>query len=84
MFNSKAFCVIIFLTALALAVAVGLQFMEMQQYNLIETLQERYFSSSEEPAESTAAKENAPAEKQGEKTAEQGEKSSEEKKDENK
>lgn len=46
MFNSKVFCIIIVLTALALGAALFLQVQEMLQYNLLSTLQERYFPSS--------------------------------------
>lgn len=45
MFNSKFFTVMIVLTFLALGGAVALQVLEMNEYNLFETLQERYFPS---------------------------------------
>jgi len=45
-FNSKTFCVIIVLTVLALGAAVFLQVHEMLQYDLVNSLQERYFPSS--------------------------------------
>ncbi|MDD5599082.1 MAG: hypothetical protein PHV82_14140 [Victivallaceae bacterium] len=46
MFTSKTFCVIIILTVFALGAAVFLQVHEMLQYDLVNTLQERYFPSS--------------------------------------
>jgi hypothetical protein len=45
MFNSKFFTVMIVLTFLVLGGAVALQVLEMNEYNLFETLQERYFPS---------------------------------------
>ena len=45
MFNSKLFTVMIVLTFLVLGGAVALQVLEMNEYNLFETLQERYFPS---------------------------------------
>jgi ribosomal protein L12E/L44/L45/RPP1/RPP2 len=45
MFNSKAFCVITFLTVIALGGAVGLQVMEMQEYNLLDKLYNKYIGS---------------------------------------
>ena len=44
MFNSKAFCVITLLTVIALGGAVGLQVMEMQQYNLVDKLYNKYIA----------------------------------------
>ena len=43
MFNSKAFTVITVLTVLALGAAVTFQALEMQDYNLWNTLQQRCF-----------------------------------------
>ena len=45
MFNSKFFTVVIVLTFLALGAAVAFQAMEMNDYNLFNTLQQRYFPS---------------------------------------
>lgn len=45
MFNSKLFTVMIVLTFLVLGGTVALQVLEMNEYNLFETLQERYFPS---------------------------------------
>lgn len=45
MFNSKFFTVVIVLTFLALGAAVAFQAMEMNDYNLFDTLQQRYFPS---------------------------------------
>ena len=41
MWNSKFFTVMIILTALAVAASVTFQFLEMRDYNLVETLLER-------------------------------------------
>lgn len=43
MFNSKFFTVIVVLTFLALGAAVAFQALEMQEYNLWNTLQARFF-----------------------------------------
>ena len=43
MFNSMAFTVITVLTVLALGAAVTFQALEMQDYNLWNTLQQRFF-----------------------------------------
>lgn len=45
MLNSKFFAVMAVLTFIALGGAVALQAMEMQEYNLFNTLQQRYFPS---------------------------------------
>ena len=45
MFNSKLFTVIILLTFLSLGAAVVFQALEMNEYNLFYTLQQRYFPS---------------------------------------
>ncbi|MBR2372750.1 MAG: hypothetical protein IKA87_00805 [Lentisphaeria bacterium] len=45
MLNSKFFVLIALLTTLALGGAVALQAMEMQEYNLFNILQQRYFPS---------------------------------------
>ena len=45
MFNSKFITVVIFLTFLALGATVAFQAMEMNDYNLFNTLQQRYFPS---------------------------------------
>ena len=45
MFNSKFFTVMIVLTFLALGAAVAFQVLEMNEYQLFETLQERFFPS---------------------------------------
>jgi hypothetical protein len=58
-FASKFFTLMILLTLLALGGAVGLQVMEMQQYNLIDTLYKRYIDSGEAAAPAAPAK--APA-----------------------
>jgi hypothetical protein len=58
-FASKFFTLMILLTLLALGGAVGLQVMEMQQYNLIDTLYKRYIDNGEAapaaPAKAPAA-----------------------------
>ena len=43
MFNSKMFTVILLATVLALGAVVAFQALEMQEYNLWNTLQERFF-----------------------------------------
>lgn len=45
MLNSKFFTIIIALTFLALGAAVAFQSLEMQEYNLFNTLQQRFFPS---------------------------------------
>ncbi len=55
MFNSKSFTVIIILTMLTLGAAVALQFMEMQEYNLVEKLYRKYFASNNTSAETTTS-----------------------------
>ena len=45
MFNSKFFTVVIVITFLALGAAVTFQVLEMQEYNLLNTLQARFFPS---------------------------------------
>ena len=45
MFNSKVFTIIIVVTFLAMAAAVTFQVLEMQEYNLLNTLQARFFPS---------------------------------------
>ena len=45
MFNSKFFTAVIVLTFLALGATVALQVLEMKEYNLFNTLQQRYFPS---------------------------------------
>jgi len=45
MFNSKAFTIIIVVTFLALGAAVTFQVLEMQEYNLLNALQTRFFPS---------------------------------------
>ena len=42
MFNSKFFTVVVVLTFLALGAAVAFQVLEMQEYNLFNTLIERF------------------------------------------
>jgi hypothetical protein len=68
MFNSKAFCVIIFLTAAALGTTIYFQTMEMMDYKLLAKLDKQYLSGTftgGKPAEknSTAAKEDNTAKK---------------------
>lgn len=46
MFDSKVFCVIIFLTALALGAAVYFQTMEMMEYKLLTKLDKQYLSGT--------------------------------------
>jgi len=69
MFNSKAFCVIIFLTAVALGTAIYFQVMEMMEYKLLAKLDKQYLSGTftgsgetVEPAakDDTVKKETAP------------------------
>jgi hypothetical protein len=43
MFKSKFFLVMIILTALVLAGSLALQILEMQEYDLFETLKARFF-----------------------------------------
>ena len=45
MFNSRFFTAVVVLTFLALGAAVYFQAMEMQEYNLFNTLQQRFFPS---------------------------------------
>ncbi|MBO5791669.1 MAG: hypothetical protein J6S54_04270 [Lentisphaeria bacterium] len=45
MFNSKFFTVVIVLSFVALGAAVAFQALEMNEYNLFNTLQQRYFPS---------------------------------------
>ena len=45
MFNSKLFTAIIAITFLALGATVAFQVLEMNEYKLFETLQERFFPS---------------------------------------
>ena len=45
MFNSKFFTVVIGLSFVALGAAVAFQALEMNEYNLFNTLQQRYFPS---------------------------------------
>ncbi|MBQ9753758.1 MAG: hypothetical protein IJV93_03290 [Lentisphaeria bacterium] len=45
MFNSKFFTAVIVLTFLALGATVAFQSLEMQEYNLFNTLQQRFFPS---------------------------------------
>ncbi|MFA7230355.1 MAG: hypothetical protein WC071_03710 [Victivallaceae bacterium] len=70
MFSSKLFTVVVALTVLALLGAIGLQVMEMQQYNLFNSVYQRYFagnsasSAAVQPtAGKTESKENADASK---------------------
>lgn len=46
MFNSKYFLIVAVLTFLMIGAGIFFQFQEMQEYNLLETLQERFFSGS--------------------------------------
>ncbi len=46
MFDSKAFCVIIFLTAAALGTAVYFQTMEMMEYKLLVKLDKQYLGGT--------------------------------------
>ena len=45
MFNSKMFTVVLLLTVLALGAVVTFQALEMQEYNLWNALQARFFSA---------------------------------------
>lgn len=45
MFNSKFFTVVIVLTFVALGATVAFQVLEMKDYNLFNTLQQRFFPS---------------------------------------
>ena len=45
MFNSKFFTVVIVLSFVALGAAVAFHALEMNEYNLFNTLQQRYFPS---------------------------------------
>ncbi|MBR7139982.1 MAG: hypothetical protein IKD44_10590 [Lentisphaeria bacterium] len=45
MFNSKFFTAVIVLTFVALGATVTFQVLEMKEYNLFNTLQQRYFPS---------------------------------------
>ena len=45
MFNSKFFTAVIVLTFLAVGATVAFQVLEMQEYNLFNTLQQRFFPS---------------------------------------
>ena len=45
MFNSKMFTVVLVLTVLALGAVVTFQALEMQEYNLWNALQTRFFSA---------------------------------------
>ena len=46
MFNSKVFCIIVVLTAIALGAAVYLQVQEMMEYNLLAKLDKQYLSGT--------------------------------------
>lgn len=74
MFNSKAFCVILFLTAAVLGAAIYFQTMEMMEYKLLAKLDQQYlggtFTGAKPAADAAPAKkddatkkETAPAEK---------------------
>lgn len=52
MFSSKLFTVVVVLTVAALLSAIALQVMEMQQYNLFNSVYQRYFAGN---SASTAA-----------------------------
>ena len=66
MFNSKAFCVIIFLTAAVLGAALYFQVMEMMEYRLLAKLDKQYlggtFTGSADTAKPAPAA-DAPADK---------------------
>lgn len=67
MFNSKAFCVITVLTVLALGGAVGLQVLEMQDYQLTDKLYNKYLADMFGGGDS-AAKADTPEQKKDIKT----------------
>ncbi|MBU8901685.1 MAG: hypothetical protein KOO69_03000 [Victivallales bacterium] len=46
MFNSKAFCIVIVLTTIALVVAIYLQVQEMMEYDLLSKLDKQYLSGT--------------------------------------
>ena len=46
MFNSKVFCIVIVLTAIALGAAVYLQVQEMMEYDLLAKLDKQYLSGT--------------------------------------
>lgn len=46
MFNSKAFCVILFLTAAVLGAAIYFQAMEMMEYKLLAKLDKQYLGGT--------------------------------------
>lgn len=64
MFNSKVFTVIIVLTLVCIGGAVTLQVLEMQEYNLFETIKKSFSSeeSSSTPAPVEEKTEEKPAE----------------------
>ena len=61
MFNSKVFCIIVVLTAIALGAAVYLQVQEMMEYNLLAKLDKQYLSGTFTGAGDTAAEPAEPA-----------------------
>ena len=73
MFNSKVFCIVIVLTAIALGAAVYLQVQEMMGYDLLTKLDKQYLSgtfsgtgdttepAATEPAADTESKKDDPA-----------------------
>lgn len=68
MFNSRAFCIIVLLTAVVLGAAVYLQVAELQEYKLLTKLYNKYFVSASAgneaaPAKVAKAPEKEPAKK---------------------
>ncbi len=59
MFNSKVFCIVIVLTAIALGAAIYLQVQEMMEYDLLTKIDKQYlsgtFSGAGDAAEPAAA-----------------------------
>jgi len=71
MFNSKYYLVVIVIAFLFLAGAVGLQVLEMKDYNLFNSLSNRFFKKTvSTTTEAPAAAATAPATKRVERKAE--------------
>lgn len=71
MFNSKSFAIIIVLTLLALASVVTIQYMEMQEYDLVDKLYREFFSSAKADSEPAAPEQEKRAEEPAEPVADE-------------
>jgi acid phosphatase family membrane protein YuiD len=59
MFNSKYYTIVITLAFIVLTAAVGVQALEMKEFNLFDSLSKRFFNKSDSPAVSAVPAEAA-------------------------